>query len=122
MGEPFASLDLRWGTPEDEMEEMEVRDAMAVTSSYRRNPDVVLREEDEDGALLFNPDTNQVKVLNSTGLVIWKLCDGGHSVLDMEKALVEAFEGAEAEAVGQDVETFLSGLVQSKFVEPDPSP
>ena len=25
-----------------------------------RNPDVILREEDPDGALLFNPDTNQI--------------------------------------------------------------
>ncbi len=39
---------------------------------YLVNPDVVLREEDEDGGLLFNPDTNQVKVVNSTGLFIWK--------------------------------------------------
>ena len=39
---------------------------------YHCNPDVVLREEDESGALLFNPDTNQVKVVNATGLFIWK--------------------------------------------------
>jgi len=34
----------------------------AVATQFLRNPDVVLREEDPDeGALLFNPDTNQVK-------------------------------------------------------------
>ena len=31
------------------------------TFIYLCNPDVVLREEDEDGGLLFNPDTSQVK-------------------------------------------------------------
>jgi hypothetical protein len=44
-------------------------------NSLIRNPDVVLREEDPDGALLFNPDTNQIRVINSTGLFIWKHCD-----------------------------------------------
>ena len=44
--------------------------------SLIRNPDVVLREEDQDGALLFNPDTNQIRVINPTGLFIWKHCDG----------------------------------------------
>jgi hypothetical protein len=29
--------------------------------SLIRNPDVILREEDPDGALLFNPDTNQIR-------------------------------------------------------------
>ena len=47
-------------------------------NSYIRNPDVVLREEEADGGLLFNPDTNQIRVVNATGLMIWKLCDGEH--------------------------------------------
>jgi len=41
---------------------------------YSQNPDVVLREE-PDGALLFNPDTNQIRVINTTGLFIWRACD-----------------------------------------------
>ena len=45
-----------------------------------RNPDVVLREEDPSGALLFNPDTNQIRVINGTGLFIWKHCDGKHDL------------------------------------------
>ena len=52
----------------------------SVLSRYLCNPDVVLREEDEDGGLLFNPDTNQIRVLNHTGLFIWKLCDGSHNL------------------------------------------
>jgi hypothetical protein len=42
------------------------------------NPDVVLRKEDPNGELLFNPDTNLIRVLNHTDLFIWKLCDGRH--------------------------------------------
>ena len=56
-------------------------------SKYIRNNDVVLREEDPDGALLFNPDTNQIRVLNKTGLFIWKLCDGKHDLSSIVKAV-----------------------------------
>ncbi len=48
---------------------MKKPDGMSI--HYLCNPDVVLREEDKSGALLFNPDTNQVKVINNTGLFIW---------------------------------------------------
>ena len=55
--------------------------------SFIRNPDVVLREEDPDGALLFNPDTNQIRILNATGLFIWKHCDGKKDMLAIVNAL-----------------------------------
>ena len=38
---------------------------------YYRNPDVVIHEEDPDGALVYNPDTDQIKVINQTGFFIW---------------------------------------------------
>ena len=83
---------------------------------YMRNPDVVLREEDPDGGLLFNPDTNQVKVVNTTGLFIWKLCDGKHSLEAIAAALQEAFEDTPAEAVQQDVAEFINGMLESGFI------
>ena len=83
---------------------------------YRCNPEVVLREEDPDGGLLFNPDTNQVKVVNTTGLFIWKRCDGKHSLAEIAAALQEAFEDAPAEAVQQDVEEFINGMVETGFI------
>ena len=83
---------------------------------YMCNPEVVLREEDADGGLLFNPDTNQVKVVNTTGLFIWKLCDGKHSVEAITAALQEAFEEAPSEAVQQDVEEFIKGMLETGFI------
>ena len=91
-------------------------EATNIASRYLRNPDVVLREEDEDGALLFNPDTNQVKVINPTGLFIWQQCDGQKGLDGIVKALLEAFEDAPADQVSQDVQEFLDGMLQSGFV------
>jgi hypothetical protein len=79
---------------------------------YIRNPDVVLRDQDEDGGLLFNPDTSQVKVLNTTGLFIWQQCDGTRDLAAIATAMQETFDGAPADEVAQDVREFVEGMVE----------
>ncbi len=51
------------------------------------NPFVILREEFDDWAVLFDPDTGHGFGLNPTGVYIWKLLDGKHSIEDMLSAL-----------------------------------
>lgn len=85
-------------------------------NNYFRNPDVVLREEEADGGLLFNPDTNQIRVVNATGLMIWKLCDGTHDLADMSQALEEAFEGATADQAMKDVRSYIEGMMGAGFL------
>ncbi len=83
---------------------------------YLRNPDVVLREEDPDeGGLLFNPDTNQVKVLNPTGLFIWQQCSE-RTVDEIAAELVAAFEDVPPDAVTQDVREFVDEMMATGFV------
>jgi SynChlorMet cassette protein ScmD len=43
----------------------------------------VLREEFDDWAVLFNPDTGHGFGLNPIGVQLWKLLDGKHSVDEM---------------------------------------
>ncbi|MCC7130734.1 MAG: hypothetical protein B6D39_08930 [Anaerolineae bacterium UTCFX2] len=83
---------------------------------YLRNPDVVLREEDEDGGLLFNPDTNQVKVVNPTGLFIWQRCDGQHDFDQIAAAMLETYEDAPVDEVRQDLQEYLDGMHQTGFI------
>ena len=52
-----------------------------------RNPYVVLREEFDDWAVLFNPDTGRGYGLNPTGVCVWKLLDGGHTISALVTAL-----------------------------------
>jgi SynChlorMet cassette protein ScmD len=52
-----------------------------------RNPYVVLREEFDDWAVLFNPDTGHGFGLNPTGVYLWKLLDGEHTIDDVLGAL-----------------------------------
>jgi hypothetical protein len=83
---------------------------------YLRNPDVVLREEDADGGLLFNPDTNQIRVLNHTGLFIWKLCDGGHDLQAIITGIRETYEGVPEDHVVDQVKTYVDELVSRGFI------
>ena len=81
-----------------------------------RNPDVILREEEPDGALLFNPDTNQIRVINPTGLFIWKQCDGKKDLPAIVAALKEAFEGVPGKEVGAEVKAFVDDLRANGFL------
>jgi len=83
---------------------------------YLSNPEVVLREEDEDGALLFNPDTNQVKLVNPTGLFIWKQCRDRCKFSSILEALSTACENVPEKQVSEDVQVFLEGMIQSGFM------
>jgi hypothetical protein len=86
------------------------------TTRYIVNPDVNLREEDEDGALLYNPDTDRVQLLNLTGLYIWKLCTQGRTVEEIIASLQADFDEAPADAVATDVEEFVTHMIDSGFL------
>ncbi len=90
-------------------------DIMSQTK-HIQNPDVNLREEDEDGALLFNPDTDQVKLLSQTGHYIWKLCERERSVEEIINAFNKDFDDVPEAQVKTDVEEFLKQMVDSGFI------
>ena len=83
---------------------------------YMRNPDVVVKEEDPDGALLFDPETDRIRVLNSTGTFIWQLCDGDNDLESIAAALRESFEDAPGDQVSQQMEEFINEMIESGFV------
>jgi hypothetical protein len=83
---------------------------------YVCNPDVVLREEDEDGGLLFNPDTNQVKIVNPTGLYIWKKFSSACGMTEIVQTVQQEFDDAPADEIEADVRVFIDGLLQAGFI------
>lgn len=88
-----------------------------------RNPEVILREEDPDGALLFNPDTNQIRVINTTGLFIWNHCDGKRNFPAIVSALKEAFDHVPGKEVDDHVREFVKDMRANGFlgvpIDPD---
>jgi SynChlorMet cassette protein ScmD len=76
-----------------------------------RNPFVVLREEFDDWAILFNPDTGRGFGLSPTGVYVWKLLDGTRSLEDLRTGAGTDVSDATDEAFGQ-VATFVGELIR----------
>ena len=83
---------------------------------FMKNPDVVVHEEDPDGALVFNPDTDQIRVLNQTGFYIWKLCDGSHDMKSLVASVRESFDEVPDDNVSGQVEDFVNEIVSAGFI------
>jgi SynChlorMet cassette protein ScmD len=79
------------------------------------NPIIVLREEFDDWAILFDPDTGNAFGLNPTGVFIWKLLDGRHSPEEILKAIRENAEDVPEEA-GQEICDFIVALESQGLV------
>jgi hypothetical protein len=86
------------------------------TVTLLQNPDVVMREVDEDGALLFNPDTNRVRVVNRTGLFIWNLCEKGSDLPSILSGLQKTFDQVPEAEVQDQVTAYVTDLFRSGFL------
>ncbi len=60
---------------------------MSTNRKLFANPLIVLREEFDDWAILFDPDSGDGYGLNPTSVFIYKLLDGDHTVLDIVSKL-----------------------------------
>ena len=101
---------------EDLKEKVIVAEESGSDRRYLRNPDVVVREEDIDGALIFNPDTNQIRVLNVTGFFVWQSCDGTRSASDIIESLKGSFDGVPEDQVIGHVTEFIDDLMAAGFI------
>jgi len=81
------------------------------TNNPMANPLVVLREEFDDWAVLFDPDTGNAFGLNPVGVFIWKRLDGRHTIEDIEKKLRQNCEDM-PRAAEAHLKDFIQSLVE----------
>jgi len=79
------------------------------------NPVVVLREEFDDWAVLFNPDTAAAAGTNPVGVAVWKLLDGRHCISEIVSKIQNGFEDAPG-ASGEEIVAFIDKLAENGFV------
>jgi len=75
------------------------------------NPSVILREEFDDWAVLFDPDTAEGYALNPVGVLIWKLLDGSRTLNDVVGAVKDNCEEVPPE-VTDHCREFIGELVK----------
>jgi SynChlorMet cassette protein ScmD len=79
------------------------------------NPVVVLREEFDDWAVLFNPDTAFAMGTNPVGVAVWKRLDGKRSLEDVVSEIKNGFEDA-PDAVTEEIAAFVKQLAENGFI------
>jgi len=79
------------------------------------NPDILLREEFDDWALLFNPNTGKGFGINPVGVFVWKLLNGKHSVNDIVEEVRKNFRNV-PDNVDEEVKRFIAALSENGLV------
>lgn len=83
-------------------------------SRIMANPVVVLREEFDDWAVLFNPDSGSAVGVNPTGVAVWKRLDGKHTLEEIVAEIALEFSNT-PENVLADIECFTQELLAGGF-------
>jgi SynChlorMet cassette protein ScmD len=76
------------------------------------NPLIVLREEFEDSAFLYNPESGSTFGLNSLGVFIWKRLDGLHSEEDILKEVQDHCKN-----IPEAADAHLKGFIRSLLIQ-----
>jgi len=79
------------------------------------NPIVVLREEFDDWAVLFNPETADAVGTNPVGVAVWKRMDGKRSLADIVTEIRNSFEDI-PDAAFKEIAAFVNRLAENGFV------
>jgi SynChlorMet cassette protein ScmD len=79
------------------------------------NPVVVLREEFDDWAVLFNPDTADAMGTNPIGVAVWKRMDGKRSIEDIVSEIKNSFQDV-PDASFKEIAVFINTLAEKGFV------
>lgn len=88
---------------------------MTQTDKPIANPVIVLREEFDDWAVLFNPDTADAVGTNPVGVAVWKMMDGKRSMAEIVSEVRNRFEDA-PDALSNDITAFVDKLAVNGFV------
>lgn len=95
---------------------MNLEQSVRATTVARRREGIELEQLSDGSVLLMAPEKGVVYPLNSTGAVIWKLCDGVRSVAGMAAEIARAHPEAEGRAE-RDVSDFVRSLVDAELVD-----
>ena len=83
---------------------------MSESLRYQADPVVSCRDEGPEGAILFNPDTDDAAVVNASGRALWGVLAEPRTADELTAHLVATYDGVTAEQAAGDVAAFLQSL------------
>jgi len=93
---------------------------MTELKRYQANPAVSCGDE-EDGAVLYNPDTDDTTIVNLPGRALWAFLgmETPHTVDEMAAYLMETYRDVAAEQAAEDAARFARSLLPNFVLEAD---
>jgi len=88
-----------------------------INTRFIQNENISLREEDEDGALLFEPDTGKIVVLNLTGVELWKRLKEPNDIKSLKSYIIENFSETDNHDVEKEINEFITQLKELEFIK-----
>lgn len=88
---------------------------MEFEKRYRRNEEIVFREED-DGAFLFDPDSGDLRYLNQSGKETFLMLGEDQDVNRVIHRMIELYPDVEPQKIEADVEDFVKDLEENRFI------
>ncbi len=77
---------------------------------YQSNPVISYKDEGDEGAVLYNPDTDKCVIINSVGSVIWRYLEEPRMLAEIITMLSEEFSGVDREQAQEDFEKFVNNF------------
>lgn len=77
----------------------------------------LLHGEMSEDAVLYDEETKEIHVLNPTAFLVWKLCDGGHSVEDIEQAVKREFSTRAGQEIAEDIQKIVDTFKDKGLLE-----
>jgi len=81
----------------------------------KKRHDIVLHELGDEG-MLYDPVHEKVHQLNHTGYVIWKLCDGTHTLTAMMEKMHSLFPQTSESTMQNDIELTIKVFRQNNLL------
>lgn len=82
------------------------------------NP-VVSCGEEEDGAVLYNPDTDSTSLVNLTGRTLWHFLESPRSEKEIVAYLLRTFRDVSPDQAAEDTRIFIETLGPDFLLETD---
>ena len=84
---------------------------LVTTDKPIANPLIVLREEFDDWAVLFDPDTGHVFGINPISVFVWQRLDGNHTIQEILSEIMDTYRDVPPEAENH-LREFVNNLLQ----------
>jgi hypothetical protein len=95
-----------------------IKTGISLNGQITANPVVSCRIEGDDGAILFNADTDSTLLINPTGIIVWNFLNQPRTVEEIVEYINKSYSNSPDHAsVRKDIETFVTDLAPDFITE-----